>query len=78
MDVNADSSPYRHEHDGESYYFCCEHCLIKFRENPDKYLAPASHSKRNQRRPEKGNTSAHVSGSARHETRSLPEVWNVA
>jgi len=44
MDVNADSSPYRYEHDGEGYYFCCEHCLIKFRENPDKFLAPSSHS----------------------------------
>ena len=42
MDVNPESSPYSHEHDGERYYFCSEHCLVKFRENPDKYLSPAS------------------------------------
>jgi Cu+-exporting ATPase len=39
MDVNPESSPYSHEHDGENYYFCSEHCLNKFRDNPDKYLA---------------------------------------
>jgi Cu+-exporting ATPase len=42
MDVNPESSPYSHEHDGERYFFCSEHCLIKFRENPDKYLSPSS------------------------------------
>jgi Cu+-exporting ATPase len=41
MDVNAESSPYSHEHEGESYFFCCKHCLDKFKENPDKYLAGA-------------------------------------
>jgi len=39
MDVNPESSPYSHEHDGVNYYFCSEHCLKKFRDNPDKYLA---------------------------------------
>ena len=42
MDVNPESSPYRHEHNGENYYFCSEHCLIKFRENPDTYLYPST------------------------------------
>ncbi len=42
MDVNPESSPYSHEHDGERYFFCSEHCLSKFRENPDKYLSPSS------------------------------------
>ncbi len=42
MDVNPESSAYSHEHDGERYYFCCENCLVKFRDNPDKYLAPAT------------------------------------
>lgn len=40
MDVNPESSPYSHEHDGEKYYFCSEYCLIKFRKNPDKFLFP--------------------------------------
>ncbi|GEM_PF-766419 len=25
-------------HDGTTYYFCCDGCLDKFRENPDKYM----------------------------------------
>lgn len=39
MDVKPESALYHYEHDGEQYYFCSEHCLVKFRENPDKYLA---------------------------------------
>jgi Cu+-exporting ATPase len=43
MDVNPESAPYSHEFSGEKYYFCCEHCLVKFRENPAKYLNPESY-----------------------------------
>jgi Cu+-exporting ATPase len=39
MDVNPETSPYSHEHDGEKYFFCSEHCLTKFKANPEKYLA---------------------------------------
>jgi Cu+-exporting ATPase len=28
-----------HEHDGETYYFCSDDCLNKFKENPEKYIA---------------------------------------
>jgi Cu+-exporting ATPase len=28
-------------HDGKSYYFCCHHCLEKFRSDPAKYLSAA-------------------------------------
>ena len=28
-------------HDGHTYYFCCDHCAAKFRENPAKYLTPS-------------------------------------
>jgi Cu+-exporting ATPase len=41
MDVSPETSPYSHEHDGESYYFCSKHCLDKFKEYPDKYLGGA-------------------------------------
>jgi Cu+-exporting ATPase len=39
MDVNPETSPYSHEHDGERFFFCSEHCLVKFRENPHRYLS---------------------------------------
>jgi Cu+-exporting ATPase len=38
MEVNPESARYHHDHGGERYYFCSEHCLVKFRENPEKYL----------------------------------------
>jgi Cu+-exporting ATPase len=30
--------PLRHEHHGTTYVFCCEHCLEKFRADPDRYV----------------------------------------
>ncbi|RQW83857.1 MAG: YHS domain-containing protein, partial [Geobacter sp.] len=54
MDVHADSSPYRFDHDGVSYFFCCEHCRIKFRENPDKFLNLAAQSKTGQEEAREG------------------------
>ena len=29
------------DYNGRTYYFCCEHCLEKFRADPEKYLAAA-------------------------------------
>ncbi|MCE4612414.1 MAG: YHS domain-containing protein [Desulfurococcales archaeon] len=29
---------YRLEYGGTTYYFCCEHCMAKFKENPEKYV----------------------------------------
>ncbi|HEX7077386.1 MAG TPA: heavy metal translocating P-type ATPase [Candidatus Eisenbacteria bacterium] len=29
------------EHDGRTYYFCCEGCRAKFRNDPARYLSPA-------------------------------------
>ncbi|NOQ79947.1 MAG: YHS domain-containing protein [Gammaproteobacteria bacterium] len=37
MTVTADSSP-QIEHDGETYYFCSEHCQHKFQQSPKQYL----------------------------------------
>ncbi len=28
------------EYNGRTYYFCCHHCLEKFRQDPQRYLAP--------------------------------------
>jgi len=30
------------EHRGETFYFCSEHCLEKFKTDPDKYIRPES------------------------------------
>ena len=30
--------PLRQEHHGTTYVFCCEHCLEKFRADPDRYV----------------------------------------
>ena len=41
MTVTADSK-HRHEHDGTTWYFCCNGCKTKFAADPGSYLAPAS------------------------------------
>ena len=30
------------DHGGKTYYFCCAHCLEKFRARPEDYLAATS------------------------------------
>ncbi len=44
--MKADSkSPHHLEHAGVQYYFCSQHCLKKFQENPAEYIKPvASHA----------------------------------
>ncbi|MBI2090020.1 MAG: heavy metal translocating P-type ATPase [Deltaproteobacteria bacterium] len=38
MDVEPESAAGSYEHDGRTYYFCCEPCLERFREDPAKFL----------------------------------------
>jgi len=42
----------RHDHQGEDYYFCSDHCLDKFKKNPDEFLgekaAPAPEAMENE------------------------------
>ena len=45
MDVDPDAAKYSCEHDGERYLFCCERCLVKFRENPELYLEGGGEAK---------------------------------
>jgi heavy metal translocating P-type ATPase len=40
MRVNA-QSPHQLNHDGQSYYFCCNSCLEKFRKDPAAWLEPS-------------------------------------
>ncbi len=39
MDVDTESAANRMEYAGRTYYFCCQHCLDKFRSEPAKYVA---------------------------------------
>ena len=38
MEVDPNSAAGKHEHDGQIYYFCSQHCLAKFKEDPEKFL----------------------------------------
>ena len=40
MDVTIDS-PYHYRYEGDDFYFCSEHCLNKFKEDPEHYLKKA-------------------------------------
>mgnify|MGYP000209186877 CR=1 FL=1 len=37
MEVD-ESTQWKAEHAGETYYFCCEHCLKEFEKNPSKFI----------------------------------------
>ena len=38
MRVNPANAKYIHEHAGKKYYFCCGHCVEKFKSGPETYL----------------------------------------
>ena len=38
MTVDPSTAKYKFEHGGKAYYFCCAHCLEKFRSDPVRYL----------------------------------------
>jgi Cu+-exporting ATPase len=42
MSVDTRTAKYRYELGDTDYYFCSEHCLDKFKADPDRYLNPAS------------------------------------
>jgi Cu+-exporting ATPase len=41
MDVHITPESLHHEHNGKTYYFCSEHCLVKFKEDPENFIKPA-------------------------------------
>ena len=41
MTVDPSRAAASYEHGGTKYYFCCSHCLDKFRAHPEQYLEPA-------------------------------------
>lgn len=42
MSVDAEHAACSHVHNGQTYYFCSQHCLAKFTEDPEKFLKPPS------------------------------------
>ena len=45
MTVDPNSAAATHEHNGQTYHFCSQNCLAKFREKPDKFVKqPHEHS----------------------------------
>ena len=44
MKVDPAHAAGKHEHNGQIYYFCSQHCLAKFKEDPDKFLAEKPHA----------------------------------
>ncbi len=44
MTVDRETTPHRHVHQGETYYFCSGGCRTKFAADPDKYLSPEPHA----------------------------------
>lgn len=40
MDVSETTSTHHIEHDGQTYYFCSEHCKKDFFKQPETYLNP--------------------------------------
>jgi Cu+-exporting ATPase len=44
MSVDPATAKHRLEHAGKTYYFCCPHCVEKFKAEPQKYLNPPAPS----------------------------------
>ena len=42
MQVLPETAAAKHEHNGKTYYFCAVRCMERFRENPERFLAPTS------------------------------------
>ena len=42
MDVDPQTSRHHLQSEGKDYYFCSEHCAVKFKADPEKYSAVAS------------------------------------
>ncbi len=38
MEVNEEEAPARAQFEGQTYYFCCEACRKRFKDNPEEYV----------------------------------------
>ena len=46
MDVEPDEAAGTYDYKGETFYFCCEPCLEKFKADPEQFLHPAAADQR--------------------------------
>jgi Cu+-exporting ATPase len=44
MNVEPDRAAASHVYNGQTYYFCSQHCLAKFKEDPEKFLKSQTHA----------------------------------
>jgi Cu+-exporting ATPase len=44
MNVDSGTAKHVHEHEGRRFYFCCGHCVEKFKANPSQYLNQSASS----------------------------------
>ncbi|NIO09087.1 MAG: YHS domain-containing protein, partial [Deltaproteobacteria bacterium] len=42
MDVNPGQATAKYDYAGKTYFFCCEHCLERFKKEPEKYAGNGS------------------------------------
>ncbi len=40
MEVDTATSQLSFERDGQTYWFCGKGCMLEFKDDPEKYLAP--------------------------------------
>ena len=45
MSVDPNTAAGKHEHNGELYHFCSQHCLAKFKQDPDKFVKDQQHAR---------------------------------
>jgi Cu+-exporting ATPase len=46
MEVDESSAARKYEYQGQTYYFCSQNCLAKFKEDPEKFLKPQAYEQR--------------------------------
>jgi Cu+-exporting ATPase len=42
MTVDPKSADGTHEHNGQTYYFCSQHCVTQFKKDPARFVKPAT------------------------------------
>jgi YHS domain-containing protein len=49
MTVDPNTAAEKYEYNGQTYFFCSQHCLAKFKEDPEKFLNSRTNEQRHAR-----------------------------